>query len=321
MAEPRQDRPQDASAPPAPRGTSPDLAATAADQVRSELDHLPACAARAERLPRHASDEGASRVRVPYSPFFLQQVRDGHVQEITSKGTAIQGTFKKKEQYEDSKPTDRFRTEIPAFADTRPLEAAPEQGRGRERGAARHRRAVVAEPPARLRPDDPVHRAARLPHAPGGQRAEHPRLVRAVAGQRYQPSERPRDVRGRRRDRRGEGRAVGGRRLPAPSREVPQARRHASRAACCSPARRAPARRCWRARSPARRTCRSSRCARPSSSRRSSAWARPACATCSRRRRRPRRRSSSSTSSTRSAARGRPASPASAAATTSASRR
>ena len=60
-------------------------------------------------------------MRVPYSPFFLQQVRDGHVQEITSKGTAIQGTFKQKEQYADSKPTDRFRTEIPAFADNTSL--------------------------------------------------------------------------------------------------------------------------------------------------------------------------------------------------------
>jgi cell division protease FtsH len=58
-----------------------------------------------------------SRVRVPYSPFFLQQVRAGHVKEITSKGTAIQGTFTQKIKYADSKPTTRFRTEIPTFAD------------------------------------------------------------------------------------------------------------------------------------------------------------------------------------------------------------
>jgi cell division protease FtsH len=57
-----------------------------------------------------------ARVRVPYSPFFLNQVRDGNVDAITSKGTAIQGTFKKKVKYQDSKPTTRFRTEIPAFA-------------------------------------------------------------------------------------------------------------------------------------------------------------------------------------------------------------
>jgi cell division protease FtsH len=62
-----------------------------------------------------------SRVRVPFSPFFLGQVRDGHVKEITSKGTAIQGTFTQKVKYDGSKPTTRFRTEIPAFADNNAL--------------------------------------------------------------------------------------------------------------------------------------------------------------------------------------------------------
>src|SRR5262245_55174939 len=50
----------------------------------------------------------ASRVRVPYSPFFLAQVKDRNVDEITSKGTDIQGTFKKEAKFEDSKPTTRF---------------------------------------------------------------------------------------------------------------------------------------------------------------------------------------------------------------------
>src|SRR5215218_2286596 len=59
-----------------------------------------------------------SRVRVPYSPFFLQEVKTRNVEEITSKGTDIQGTFKKEVTFKDSKPTTRFRTEIPAFADT-----------------------------------------------------------------------------------------------------------------------------------------------------------------------------------------------------------
>jgi cell division protease FtsH len=62
-----------------------------------------------------------SRVRVPYSPFFLSEVRAGHVKEITSKGTAIQGTFTQKLQYQKSKPTTRFRTEIPTFADDNAL--------------------------------------------------------------------------------------------------------------------------------------------------------------------------------------------------------
>jgi cell division protease FtsH len=63
----------------------------------------------------------ASRVRVPYSPFFVQQVSAGHVKEITSKGTAIQGTFTVKESYAGSKPTTRFQTEIPTFADNNAL--------------------------------------------------------------------------------------------------------------------------------------------------------------------------------------------------------
>jgi cell division protease FtsH len=61
------------------------------------------------------------RVRVPYSPFFLQQVSDGHVVSITSKGTAIQGTFSKAERYNGSKATKLFQTEVPAFADTNSL--------------------------------------------------------------------------------------------------------------------------------------------------------------------------------------------------------
>jgi cell division protease FtsH len=62
--------------------------------------------------------EPSSRVRVPYSPFFIDQVTANKVDEITSKGTAIQGTFKEKLSYQDSKPTMLFRTEIPTFANT-----------------------------------------------------------------------------------------------------------------------------------------------------------------------------------------------------------
>ncbi len=62
-----------------------------------------------------------SRVRVPYSPFFLHQVGAGNVKEITSKGTAIQGTFTKNLRYAGSKPTARFQTQIPEFADNNAL--------------------------------------------------------------------------------------------------------------------------------------------------------------------------------------------------------
>ena len=62
--------------------------------------------------------EPESRVRVPYSPFFLQQVRTSNVLEIRSKGTDIQGTFSRRVTFDESEPTTRFRTEIPAFANT-----------------------------------------------------------------------------------------------------------------------------------------------------------------------------------------------------------
>jgi cell division protease FtsH len=60
----------------------------------------------------------SSRARIPYSPFFLKQVDAGHVRSITSKGTAVQGTFTEKISYAGGKPTTLFATEIPAFADT-----------------------------------------------------------------------------------------------------------------------------------------------------------------------------------------------------------
>ena len=91
-----------------------------------------------------------------------------------------------------------------------------------------------------------------------------------------------------------------------------------SRRACCCTGRPEPARRCSRARLPARRACRSSRSRAPTSSRCSSASAPRVSATCSSRPSRPRRASCSWTRSTRSAA---IAAPGWAAATTSASRR
>ena len=65
--------------------------------------------------------QGPPRIRVPYSPFFLQQVKAEHVVSITSKGTAIQGTFKASESYAGSKASKKFQTEIPSFADTNAL--------------------------------------------------------------------------------------------------------------------------------------------------------------------------------------------------------
>jgi cell division protease FtsH len=107
-----------ASAPPRPRGSSPRASPQPSRfrSVRGWILFALVLLAVNVYLGSRAT-QSASRVRVPYSPFFLNQVRDGHVKEITSKGTAIQGTFTEELQYSGSKPTTRFRTEIPAFAD------------------------------------------------------------------------------------------------------------------------------------------------------------------------------------------------------------
>src|SRR3954466_6804753 len=59
-------------------------------------------------------------VRVPYSPTFLQQVRDGNVERISSTGATVEGKFKKAVTYpktgNDSRTSTTFETEIPLFA-------------------------------------------------------------------------------------------------------------------------------------------------------------------------------------------------------------
>ena len=124
----REDRDTNAT-PPGPRGSSPPPPQPPRFRIsRGWIIFALALLAFNFYLGSRAT-EPASRVRVPYSPFFLGQVREGHVKEITSKGTAIQGTFTRKERYADSKPTTRFRTEIPAFADTDALSHLLQQKR------------------------------------------------------------------------------------------------------------------------------------------------------------------------------------------------
>ncbi len=60
------------------------------------------------------------RVRVPYSPVFLNQARAQNVKEITSTGTAVQGTFKHAVSFGGTRST-AFSTEIPEFADAAAL--------------------------------------------------------------------------------------------------------------------------------------------------------------------------------------------------------
>ena len=62
---------------------------------------------------------GEPRVTVPFSPYFLEQVKGGQVDSISSKGNTVEGNFKVKLRYpaEDSKatPTKLFATEVPSF--------------------------------------------------------------------------------------------------------------------------------------------------------------------------------------------------------------
>jgi cell division protease FtsH len=65
---------------------------------------------------------GHERVRIPYSPVFIQQIQSGNVKEISSKGTTIQGQFVNEVKYppsgNDSKTSKYFDTEVPVFANT-----------------------------------------------------------------------------------------------------------------------------------------------------------------------------------------------------------
>jgi cell division protease FtsH len=62
---------------------------------------------------------GEERVTVPFSPYFLEQVKGGTVSTIASKGDTIQGKFKSKQRYpaSDKKatPTKLFATQVPTF--------------------------------------------------------------------------------------------------------------------------------------------------------------------------------------------------------------
>src|SRR3954453_21570201 len=57
------------------------------------------------------------QVTVPYSPYFLQQVDKSNVKEISAQGETVQGHFKAKVDYKGNK-TDRFKTQVPTFANT-----------------------------------------------------------------------------------------------------------------------------------------------------------------------------------------------------------
>jgi cell division protease FtsH len=117
----RENQRKDATAPPAPRGSSPTPPQVPRFRPGRTWVIFALVLLAFNFYVGSRATQPASRVRVPYSPFFLDQVSAKHVKEITSKGTAIQGTFTQKLSYAGSKPTTRFETEIPAFADNNAL--------------------------------------------------------------------------------------------------------------------------------------------------------------------------------------------------------
>jgi cell division protease FtsH len=125
----RDDRSKSASAPPAPRGPTPAPPQVPGFRPGPRWIIFALALLALNFYAGSRATEPSSRVRVPYSPFFLQQVRAGHVKEITSQGTAIQGTFTQPETYAGSKPTNLFMTEIPAFANNDALSSLLEQKR------------------------------------------------------------------------------------------------------------------------------------------------------------------------------------------------
>jgi cell division protease FtsH len=72
-----------------------------------------------------AQPSGEQRVTVPFSPYFIQQVKDHNVKSINSTVNAIQGTFEHKITYppsdKNATPTDLFSTQVPAFWSSGPL--------------------------------------------------------------------------------------------------------------------------------------------------------------------------------------------------------
>src|SRR5690349_17324701 len=82
----------------------------------------------------HEATKAPPRLRVPYSPVFLNEIRKGNVADITSRGTAIQGKFKRRDA--NTGRSLRFATEIPEFANRDAL----------SRLLTQHRVVVNAEP-------------------------------------------------------------------------------------------------------------------------------------------------------------------------------
>jgi cell division protease FtsH len=76
------------------------------------------------------------RIKIPYNPNFLQQVRNENVKEISSTGDTVKGDFRKSVEYKSDRAKE-FETEIPTFANDRELSRLLED----------HNVVISAEPP------------------------------------------------------------------------------------------------------------------------------------------------------------------------------
>jgi cell division protease FtsH len=76
------------------------------------------------------------RIKIPYNPNFLQQVRNENVKEISSTGDTVKGDFRKSVEYKGDR-AEEFETEIPTFANDRELSRLLED----------HNVVISAEPP------------------------------------------------------------------------------------------------------------------------------------------------------------------------------
>ena len=76
-------------------------------------------------LARALGPPPAWTVRVPYSPFFVAQLRAHNIDSVSTRGSTVEGTFRRAVRYppdDPSAPARRyFKTEIPTFADTAAL--------------------------------------------------------------------------------------------------------------------------------------------------------------------------------------------------------
>jgi cell division protease FtsH len=66
------------------------------------------------------------RIQIPYNPNFLNQVRAGHVKEISSSGDTVKGEFTQDVTYK-GETAKQFETEFPTFADDQQLSKLLEQ--------------------------------------------------------------------------------------------------------------------------------------------------------------------------------------------------